>query len=100
MRRVIILIIWGVVIALSIGKGMAEPIAQVERGSIKVIIYSDKCSLEAVSNLPFRATWIENGEITEGCVDLDVKLKLLKFYFADRTVVTMPMHYFSKLFST
>ena len=100
MKRAIILLGLSIGAVMYVSKSMAEPIAQVERGSIKVIIYSDKCSLEAVSNLPFRATWIENGEITEGCVDLDVKMKLLKFYFADRTVVTMPMHYFSKLFST
>ena len=78
----------------------AEPIAQSEQGGVKIVLHNDKCALEAVMNLPFRATWTEGGKTTEGCVGLDIQLQLFRFYFADRTVLAIPMQYFGKISAT
>lgn len=71
----------------------AEPMARAEGNGVVVTVYSEKCALKEVVNLPQRATWTENGKTTEGCAGIH-PLGLVLLYFADKTVVPHPMQAF------
>ena len=57
--------------------------------------YDEPCALAAVVNLSQRVTWAQNGKIIEGCY-ADAN-GLTACYFADRTVVVIPSHFFVPL---
>ena len=74
----------------------AEKIAHSEGNGVVFSLYDDKCQLEAVSNLPKRATWAEKGVTHEGCYALH-PAGLVVAYFADRTVVLAPTRVFRQV---
>ena len=73
----------------------------VARGKdVEIVLHDEDCALEAVANLPMRATWKEPDEkIVEGCWGVSNQ-GLVKLYFADRTVVVLPRAHFSPIGST
>jgi hypothetical protein len=77
---------------------LAEPIAAMQQGDIRIVVYSDDCALKSVvSNLPKRATWTEKGQTFEGCAG-GTEFGVLLFYFReDKTVAAVPMQAFQKL---
>ncbi len=77
---------------LCIGVAYAEPIAVVSQGALVLTLTDEPCALPAIANLPGRATWVEKGEIIEGCYGR--RGDMILFYFADRTVINIPMHAF------
>ena len=92
-----------VVLLLALGFGMADasPIAIVTgRDGITVTMHDDDCTLKTeVINLPGRITWEDNGKILEGCYSIGLPQLgyLVLAYFADKTVVLIPMSYFKKV---
>ncbi len=57
---------------------------------VSVILYSEKCALPGVTNLPKRATWHEVGKVMEGCWGLKSKLDIVVAFFEDLMVEVMP----------
>lgn len=75
----------------------AEPIVAAESEGIRVVIYSDDCQMsDVVSNLPKRATWTDHGKEIEGCAGA-FPGGIVLLYFADKTVVAVPMAMFQRV---
>ena len=69
--------------------------AQVETGQV-ITLFDEKCTLKEVSNLPYRLTWTEKGEVSEGC--FGVRDGMVVMYFAsDKTVGVAPTEVFRKV---
>lgn len=72
-----------------------------EAGSVSIVLYDDQCThIDHVTNLPYRATWTEDGKVIDGCFGFDPGLKLLRFWFADRSVIAIPAAVFSRVVET
>lgn len=84
------------VLALAVFSLHADPTHTANAGNAKVTVWSDKCSIPEIVNLPLRATWEENGKTVEGCFGMS-PFGLLVFYFADRTAFAMPPDYFRRV---
>ena len=74
--------------AFTVGNARSEPIMFLEAGGIRVTLYDEPCALDAVSNLPYRATWETKNEKFEGCFGDGGGI--VGFYFSDRSVVFIP----------
>lgn len=94
--------IWAAVIVLALAAGAlyAEPLfeARTNRGTALITIHSEPCALkEVVVNLPQRATWVEGGQVYEGCAGVRPDYGLVIVYFADKTVGLIPANVFAKV---
>ena len=76
---------------------LAEPIYEARGDGLVVTIYREPCALEAVTNLPKRATWQEGDKVYEGCAGAMPQLGIAIFYFSDRTVAIFSISAFVKL---
>ena len=72
----------------------AAPIYQAEADGARVVLTDEPCTLAAVSNLKFRATWTEKGKTFEGCWGARPDAGFVMAYWSDRTVVVMPLQIF------
>ena len=88
-RKMVVLILW-----LLCGGAFAEPIAVVSQGALVLTLTDEPCALPAIANLPHRAIWVEKGETIEGCWRWRGETVL--FYFADRTVMDLPVLVFRR----
>jgi hypothetical protein len=86
-----------IVLLLRSGEVRAEPLFQASVGGVRVLLHNDKCAIEAVSNLPFRATWLEGEKVYEGCWGPRPDFKVVVLYFTDKTIGLAPMSTFSKV---
>lgn len=78
-------------------KANALPIAQtVTQDGQKIVLTDEECRLDAVKNLKHRATWTENGKVYEGCYWVHPAGVVLG-YFADKTVVMIPVQTFTQV---
>lgn len=69
----------------------ADPRYQASVQGVVITLHSEKCAIAEVSNLPYRATWMENGKTYEGCFGVVWPLEMVMFYFlGDRTVAVVP----------
>jgi hypothetical protein len=76
----------------------SEPQYRATVQGVVITLHSEKCELAEVSNLPRRATWLENGKTFEGCFGYVEQLQLLMFFFKDdKTVAGMPAGVFSRV---
>lgn len=57
---------------------------------MKIVFTDDPCTLAEVKNLPYAATWTENGKVTAGCWGIHPQFHLVMTYWADRTVAIIP----------
>lgn len=87
---------FGIVLLFVISLAYAEPVYEAKGDGVRVVVYTEDCALKEVSNLPRRATWTENGKTHEGCAGLH-PMGLAMFYFADKTVVAIPMSQFARI---
>lgn len=78
-------------------KAHAEAVFAGEGQGVKIVVYDEPCKLTEVSNLPYRATWEENGKVTEGCIAPRPDAGVAVGYFADKTVALMPLQMFKRL---
>lgn len=89
-----------VLIALAVTwptKAHADVMAQtVTEDGQKIVLTNEPCKLEAVTNLKHRATWHEKGKVYEGCYGVHPAGVVLG-YFADKTVVMIPVQVFTKV---
>ena len=68
----------------------AAPIAAATAPGVTVTLFSDKCKLPAVKNLPLRATWTQDGKTIEGCFGGFTEANAIGIYFEDGTVAVIP----------
>ena len=80
---------------LCMGVAYADPVAVLSQGNLVLTLTDEPCALPAVSNLPGRAIWVEKGEPIEGCWGR--RGNTILFYFADRTVVDLPVGAFRRV---
>lgn len=75
----------------------AEPVAVTEQDGVKITLHNDECRLtDVVGNLPYRATWEENGNVIEGCFTIFGGV-VVAFYFEDKSVAVGPAQAFVPL---
>ena len=72
----------------------AVPIAALHQGDLYLTLTDEPCALPAIANLPSRAIWVEKGVTIEGCYGRRGDAVL--FYFADRTVIDVPVRAFHR----
>lgn len=99
-RAVFLLLLAAALAILLLKPAKADPMVAVEQGSVRITVYSEKCEMDEVKNLPNRATWLENGKTIEGCAQVFPQVGLVLFYFADKTVVPVPMQMFKQVFGS
>ena len=66
----------------------AQPIAVVSGSGTTITLTDEPCAIEAVSNLPKRATWVDTKGKFEGCWGSQGPVVLA--YFEDKSVVAIP----------
>ena len=69
----------------------ADPRYQVVADGARVVLHDDKCAVSAVTNLPYKATREEKGQVFQGCWGARPDAGIVMFYFDDKTVGIIPM---------
>jgi hypothetical protein len=75
-------------------KAYADPIYRASEGPVSITLTDEACRLPAVGNLQKRAVWREHGKDTEGCYGGHPSFPIVLAYFADRSVVALPVQIF------
>jgi hypothetical protein len=75
----------------------ASPRYSVEAQGAVITLTDDPCELDAVKNLPYKATWVEDGKTFQGCFAPRPEVQLVVAYFDDRTVALIPFQALKKL---
>lgn len=97
-RAALLLLIAGALALAFLKPAKADPLVAAEREGIRITVYTEKCEMGGVvTNLPNRATWVENGKTIEGCAQAFPQVGLVLFYFADKTVVPVPLQMFERV---
>lgn len=79
------------------GQANAEPFAQVQSvDGVRIVLYREDCALSAITNLPGRATWEDNGKVFEGCWGVRPNMSVVLMYFDDKTVAAIPISSFER----
>ena len=96
--------IWAVVfglilaVALYAGKALSSPRFVATDGTTSITLHDEPCELkEVVTNLPYKATWTENGKSFEGCWGSWVNDQRVLAYFTDKTVALIPFNALAKV---
>jgi len=76
---------------------LAAVVAQSSAGTVRVILTDEPCKLPVVTNLPFRAQWLEGKEKFEGCWAPSSAAPVVMAYFDDKTVAVIPMQFFQEV---
>ena len=97
--RIIAATLLGICLVVVIGKAYAEPILKAEANGVVITIYNEPCTHSEVANLPYRATWSQDGKVFDGCVGAFKSFGVAAFYFDDKTVAVVPLELFHKLVS-
>jgi hypothetical protein len=98
---------WAVVLAVLLGIGLASALwagkvysapmfTAATEGAI-ITLTDEPCTLEAVTNLKYRATWVEKEKTFEGCWAPHRELGVVIAYFDDKTVAIIPVQAFVKV---
>ena len=77
------------------GPACGEVIASASDGGITVNLTDEPCKLDAVKNLPKRATWTERGRTIEGCYMVHPG-GVVAMYWSDLSVVVAPANAFQR----
>lgn len=75
----------------------SAPIFAADAQNVRIVLTDEPCTLKAVSNLPFRATWTEKEKVYEGCWSPRPDEGYVVGYFEDLTVALIPIQAFKKL---
>jgi hypothetical protein len=96
-------LIWAVMIGLTLAgvfyasKALAEPRLLAVDNGVAITLYDDPCELKGeITNLPYKATWTENGKTFEGCWAGRDDVKQVMAYFTDKTVALIPYSVFKR----
>jgi hypothetical protein len=91
-------IVFFIVLGLAL-QAHAKPTHIAQEGGVTITLHDDKCALSAVSTLPLRVTWKENGKSFEGCIGQH-PAGVLILYFTDGSIVLMSPQMFSRVTGT
>ena len=72
----------------------ADPRYMASSGDVTITLYTDKCELKEVSNLPYKATWQEGAKVFQGCFGINGEAGVVMFYFTDKSVAAAPVGMF------
>lgn len=89
----------GLLLFVSFSLG-AEPLYVAKADNVIIILYKEECKEDGVTNLKRRATWEENGKVTEGCWGAVSQFGIVLMWFADKTVTLLPAPFFEKVSGT
>ena len=81
------------------GAAHAEPAAVITAPGLVISLFDEDCKLEAITNLPLRATWTRNGKTLEGCFGIFRESSAVGAYFEDKTMVVAPLSAVQKVLS-
>ena len=95
-RRVGVAVFLGLLLALFVGLAHGEPFAIAKADNGSVTLHKAPCALKTVSNLPFKAVWVQDGKVFEGCW-AHHPYGLVVAFFDDLTVVLMNPQVFEPL---
>lgn len=86
------------VLALLCGSApaIAADIAVARGSGVRVTLTDEPCNTTAISNLPFRSKWVENGKQYEGCWGGGGGV-IVMYFIDDRSVVGMLSTTFQRL---
>lgn len=76
---------------------LSTPVYSAEADGARIVLTDEDCKLDAVKNLKYRATWTEKGKEFEGCWSARVDAGVVMAYWADKTVVVIPIQAFEKV---
>ena len=77
---------------------LSAPRFAASEGATTVTLYDEPCELkEVVTNLPYKATWVEGDKIIQGCWGAWVNDQRVLAYFGDKTVALIPFSVLSKV---
>jgi hypothetical protein len=76
-------------------RSSAASVAIATIDSISITLTDEPCKLKAVSNLPYRAHWREQGRVYEGCFQVNPQ-GFVVAYFDDRSVALIPVQHFRR----
>lgn len=77
---------------------LAGPIFVADAEGAKIELYDEPCKLkDAVSNLPYRATWTEKGKVFEGCFGASGAGVVVTYWKEDKTVAAIPVDAFKRV---
>ncbi|SRR5229473_278741 len=102
-RTILPLTVWAVVIGLILGmvlytsKCMADPLFSATAEGATITLTDEPCTLKAIGNLPYRATWVEKDKTYEGCWGARPDIGFVLAYFDDLSVALIPMQAFRKV---
>jgi hypothetical protein len=75
----------------------ATPMFATTSEGITITLTDEPCALDAVSNLKYRATWVEKEKTFEGCWAPHREMGVVIAYFDDKTVALIPVQAFQKV---
>lgn len=97
-------IVWGVLIGLVLAgtfyasRLYAEPRFTAQGEGVVITLYDEPCDLEdQITNLPYKATWVENGKTFKGCFVPRPDAGFVIAYFDDKTVALIPFKVLQKV---
>ena len=65
---------------------IAAPVYIATDGNVVITLTDEKCTLPI--KLPYRATWVEKGKVSEGCFGVD--RGVVVFYWSDTSLGLIP----------
>jgi len=88
-------------VVLFAGHAKAAPVMQAAAGDVAIVLHDEPCAIDAVGGEKyFRAQWIASTGAVEGCwglVPVTPQLRVVVFYFADRTIAAVPASMFTRV---
>lgn len=95
-RKVLAIVLAVLFLVFIASQAKAKAVASLQDNQgIVITLFDDPCKLtKHVTNLPYRATWTENGKTSEGCAGVRGPVVVL-FFESDKTVGVIPSQAFS-----
>jgi hypothetical protein len=92
-------VIFGLVLAAALwsGRVYAAPLFTATNEGVTITLTDEPCALDAVSNLKYRATWVEKDKTFEGCWAPHREMGAVIAYFDDKTIALIPVQAFVKV---
>ena len=95
--RAAFLLLVGFLLLLAVLPAKAGALYKTDQEGFSITLYSDPCEMREVTNLKWRAMWIEDGKKIEGCWAPWQPFGVIGAYFADKTVAVIPIEVFEKV---
>jgi len=91
-------LIIGFGLALFSAKVLADPIGKAEAEGAVITFYNEPCLIkDQITNLPFRAEWVEKDKTYQGCFGIRPDIGMVVAWFDDRTVALIPLQAVKKV---